>query len=226
VAFDFEKGEVLLFDKPLRWTSFDLVRKVRGMCRIKKVGHAGTLDPLATGLMIICTGKFTKQIDNYQGMEKEYTGSFRLGVTTSSYDLEQPVNATFPVNHILEEHILNAAKFFTGGITQFPPPHSAVKIDGKRAYEMARKGQEFEMKSREVTISVFEITNIKMPIVEFRVVCSKGTYIRSLVNDFGKHLNSGACLESLVRTAIGSFKLENAMNLDQFRELLPDNPEK
>jgi len=216
VAFDFENGEMLLFDKPIRWTSFDLVKKIRGLSKAKKVGHAGTLDPLATGLMIICTGKLTKQIDNFQAMEKEYTGSFRLGVTTPSYDLEQEIDQTFPTSHISETDILNTALLFTGIISQFPPPHSAVKIGGKRAYEMARKGQTFEIKAREVVISTFEITGIQMPVVSFRVVCSKGTYIRSLAHDFGKSLQSGACLEVLCRTRIGDYKLENAMNLQEF----------
>jgi len=224
VAFDFESGEVLLFDKPLRWTSFDLVKKVRNLSRAKKVGHAGTLDPLATGLMIICTGKFTKQIDNYQGMEKEYTGSLHLGVTTPCYDREQEVDQTFAVAHITEEMILQATKNFSGNITQLPPPHSAVKIDGKRAYEMARKGQSFEVKPREIFISTFEITNIQFPVVSFKVVCSKGTYIRSLAHDFGKSLGSGACLDALCRTRIGDFKLEDALTLEQFSEKLnPDS---
>lgn len=223
MAFDFENGEMLLFDKPLRWTSFDLVKKIRGLSKAKKVGHAGTLDPLATGLMIICTGKLTKQIDNFQAMEKEYTGSFRLGVTTPSYDLEQEIDQTFPTSHISEADILKTALLFTGIILQFPPPHSAVKIGGKRAYEMARKGQTFEIKAREVVISTFEITGIQMPVVSFRVVCSKGTYIRSLAHDFGKSLQSGACLEALCRTRIGDYKLENAMNLEEFIFKLDSN---
>lgn len=216
MAYDFETGEVLLFDKPLRWTSFDLVKKVRNLIRIKKVGHAGTLDPLATGLMILCTGKKTKQIDNYQAQEKEYTGTFFLGATTPCYDLEKEPDTFYPTGHITEEMILQAAASLTGMISQVPPPHSAVKINGQRAYEIARKGKDPELKSREVEIKEFEITKIEMPRVDFRVVCSKGTYIRSLANDFGKILGSGAYLEKLCRTRIGDFKLENAMNLEEF----------
>jgi tRNA pseudouridine55 synthase len=217
---DFEKGEVLLFDKPLKWTSFDLVRKVRGLIRIKKVGHAGTLDPLATGLMIICTGKMTKQIDTFQAQIKEYTGTFKLGATTPCYDMEQPEDATFPTEHINEQMIRDLVNQFTGVITQFPPPHSAVKVDGKRAYELARKGKEVVMKSREVTIEAFEITGINMPEVSFRIVCSKGTYIRSIAHDFGKDLGSGAYLTSLCRTRIGDFRLEHAMQLTDFTALV------
>lgn len=217
---DFEKGEVLLFDKPLKWTSFDLVRKVRGLIRIKKVGHAGTLDPLATGLMIICTGKMTKQIDTFQAQVKEYTGTFKLGATTPCYDMEQPEDATFPTEHISEQMIREMVNQFTGVISQLPPPHSAVKVDGKRAYELARKGREVVMKSREVTIEAFEITGIKMPEVSFRIVCSKGTYIRSIAHDFGKALGSGAYLTSLCRTRIGEFRLENAMQLADFSALV------
>ena len=217
MAYDFEAGEVLLFDKPLRWTSFDLVKKVRNLIRIKKVGHAGTLDPLATGLMIICTGKMTKQIDRYQAQEKEYTGTFFLGATTPCYDLEKEPDHFFPTDHITDEMILKTAASLTGNITQVPPPHSAVKVNGKRAYELARQGKEPELKSREVQIMEFEITGIQMPKVDFRVVCSKGTYIRSLASDFGKMLGSGAYLEKLCRTRIGEFKLEKALSVDDFR---------
>lgn len=219
---DFEKGEVLLFNKPLRWTSFDLVKKVRGLVKVKKVGHAGTLDPLATGLLIICTGKMTKQIDNYQSQEKEYTGTFRLGVTTASYDMEQPVDHTFPIDHISEQAIHQTVKQFTGNITQFPPPHSAVKIGGKRAYEIARNGEQVNVKLREVEVKVFEITSIQFPVVAFRIVCSKGTYIRSIAHDFGKALNSGACLESLIRTRIGDFRLTDAYELPDFIKMIED----
>ncbi len=219
---DFEKGEVLLFNKPLKWTSFDLVKKVKGLIKASKVGHAGTLDPLATGLLIICTGKMTKQIDLYQGKEKEYTGTFRLGITTASYDMEQPVNATFAVDHIDETVIFKTVAQFTGNITQFPPPHSAVKIGGKRAYQLARKGEEVAVKIREVEIKEFEITNIQLPVVSFRIVCSKGTYIRSVAHDFGKALNSGACLESLVRTRIGEFELSKAWDLSAFIKMIED----
>ena len=217
---DFEKGEVLLFDKPLKWTSFDLVRKVRGLIRIKKVGHAGTLDPLATGLMIICTGKMTKQIDTFQAQIKEYTGTFKLGATTPCYDMEQPEDATFPTEHISEQMIREMVNQFTGVISQMPPPHSAVKVDGKRAYELARKGKEVVMKPREVTIEAFEITGINMPEVSFRIVCSKGTYIRSIAHDFGMALGSGAYLTSLCRTRIGEFRLADAMLLTDFSTLV------
>ncbi len=213
---DFDQGVLLLIDKPLHWTSFDVVKKVKGISRANKVGHAGTLDPLATGLLILCTGKMTKKIDEYQAREKEYTGTFTLGVTTPCYDREQPEDGTFPVDHITSDAIYAAAKIFTGPIQQTPPPHSAIKVGGKKAYELARKGKEVVLKQREVTISVFEITNIKMPVVSFRVVCSKGTYIRSLAHDFGKHLQSGACLESLCRTRIGSFRLEDALSIEDF----------
>ena len=216
MAYHFEAGEVLLFDKPLRWTSFDLVKKVRNLIRIKKVGHAGTLDPLATGLMIVCTGKMTKQIDSYQAQEKEYTGTFFIGSTTPCYDLEMDPDTFFPTEHITEEMIRQAAVSLTGMISQVPPPHSAVKVNGKRAYEIARMGKDPELKSREVEIKVFEITQIEMPRIDFRVVCSKGTYIRSLANDFGKLLGSGAYLAKLCRTRIGDFKLENAMSVEEF----------
>lgn len=215
---DFEKGEVLLINKPLRWTSFDVVAKLKGVLRVKKIGHAGTLDPLATGLLILCTGKMTKQIDLYQGQEKEYTGTFRLGVTTASYDMEQPVDAHFPTEHITEDAIYNNIRQFTGTIVQYPPPHSAVKVDGKRAYKLARAGKEVNVKSREVEIKEFEITAIDFPVISFRIVCSKGTYIRSIAHDFGKSLESGACLESLIRTRIGAFQLKHAMELTDFIE--------
>ncbi len=229
MTFDFDNGEVLLFDKPLSWTSFDLVKKVKGLTRSKKVGHAGTLDPLATGLLILCTGKMTKQIDSYQAMEKEYTGTFYLGQTTESFDREQPVNAHFPVDHITPAIILETTKQFTGIISQFPPVHSAVMVEGKRAYAIARKGKTPELKAREVEIKEFEITAIDMPLVAFRVVCSKGTYIRSLANDFGRALQSGACLHSLCRTRIGSYLLENAWSLQDFVDKISqtnrtDNP--
>ncbi|MFM7900432.1 MAG: tRNA pseudouridine(55) synthase TruB [Bacteroidota bacterium] len=213
---DFNEGAVLVFNKPLGWTSFDLVKKVRNLCKAKKVGHAGTLDPLATGLMILCTGKMTKQIDTFQGQEKEYTGTFTLGVTTASYDREQPVDATFPTAHITADLIEEAVKTFTGKIFQTPPAHSAVKVNGKRAYEIARSGQEAEVKPREVEVRVFEITRVMLPKVDFRVVCSKGTYIRSLVHDLGKHLKSGATLDALCRTRIGEFRIEDALDVADF----------
>ena len=224
---DFKEGQILLFDKPLGWTSFQLVNKVRWLirksCSIKKikVGHAGTLDPLATGLLVICTGKFTKRIEELQGQEKEYTGSFTLGSTTPSYDLETEIDQTFETDHISEKNIHEATKQFLGEISQFPPVFSALKKDGKRLYEYARNGEDVEIPSRKVTVSAFEISSIEMPIVYFRVTCSKGTYIRSLAYDFGKALNSGAHLSSLRRTKIGTFNVVDSLDLDSFEKLLP-----
>ncbi len=219
---EFKTGQVLLFDKPLEWTSFQLVNKVRWLIRknfrIKKikVGHAGTLDPLATGLLIICTGKATKTIDILQGQEKEYTGTFTLGATTPSYDMETEVDQRFPIEHLSEEKITQATENFLGDIQQYPPVFSALKKDGKRLYEYARKGEEVQVSARNVNISEFEITQISLPEVHFRVVCSKGTYIRSLAHDFGKELESGAYLSSLRRTRIGPHEVTNALNLDSF----------
>lgn len=221
-AEDFKNGQVLLIDKPLTWTSFQAVNKLRWEIRqafnIKKikVGHAGTLDPLATGLLIICTGKMTKQINTFQGQDKEYTGTFVLGSTTSSYDLETEINQNFPTEHITETLIREATKQFIGDIEQFPPIFSALKKDGKRLYEYARAGEEVEIKSRTVTISEFEITKIEAQNIHFKVVCSKGTYIRSLAHDFGKALNSGAHLSVLRRTKIGEFDVENAVSPTDF----------
>jgi tRNA pseudouridine55 synthase len=215
---DFKNGQVLLIDKPLEWTSFQVVNKLRWHIRqqfgIKKikVGHAGTLDPLATGLLIICTGKFTKQINEYQGQVKEYIGEITLGATTPSYDLESEVDATFPIEHIAEELIHNTVKQFVGEIDQKPPIFSALKKDGKRLYELAREGITTEINSRKITIQEFEIAKIDFPKVNFRVVCSKGTYIRSLAYDFGKALNSGAHLSKLRRTKIGDFSVEEALD--------------
>jgi tRNA pseudouridine55 synthase len=205
---------VLLVNKPLDWTSFDVVRKLRYKLKIKKVGHAGTLDPLATGLLIICTGKMTKRIDEYQAQEKEYTGRFIIGQSTPSHDLETEVTERSDISQVTRENILAATKQFIGVIDQIPPMHSAIKIDGKRAYELARKGKEAELKSRQVTISEFEITSVDPPSVGFRVVCSKGTYIRSLARDFGKALGVGAYLGELCRTRIGDFRLEDAMQIE------------
>lgn len=226
---DFKEGKILLFDKPLHWTSFQLVNKVRWLIRKRykikkiKVGHAGTLDPLATGLLIICTGRFTKRIIEFQAKEKEYTGTFTLGATTPSYDLETEVNKTFPTDQLSEEKIKNATEKFTGEIEQFPPVFSAVKKDGKRLYEFARSGEEVEIASRKVNISTFEITEVKLPEVKFKVVCSKGTYIRSLANDFGKALETGAYLSELRRTRIGEYSVEDAMSIDSFtNEYLAD----
>ncbi len=226
-AEDFQSGQVLLIDKPLHWTSFQAVNKLRWEIRqafnIKKikVGHAGTLDPLATGLVVICTGKMTKQIDTFQGQEKEYTGTFVLGSTTPSYDLETDIDKTFSTSHITKDSVLSATKLFIGEIDQFPPVFSAIKKDGKRLYEFARAGESVEIKSRKVSISEFEITRFENNEVDFRVVCSKGTYIRSLANDFGKALNSGAHLSVLRRTKIGDFKVNDAVTIETFIANLP-----
>ncbi len=208
----FAEGELLLVNKPYHWTSFDVVGKIRNAFKpLKlKVGHAGTLDPLATGLLIICTGKMTKQIDSFQAEEKEYTGTMVLGATTPTYDLESDPEQQFPFLHITDEDVYAACQQFIGDIQQYPPAHSAVKIDGERLYEKARRGEEVELRLRNVTINEFEITRIELPEVDFRVVCSKGTYIRSLVNDFGKALHNGAYLSSLRRTRSGNFKVEDA----------------
>jgi len=210
--FNFAEGELLLVNKPYQWTSFDVVGKLRNSFKpLKlKVGHAGTLDPLATGLLIICTGKMTKQIDTFQAEEKEYTGTMVLGATTPSYDMETEPDQQFDNSHLTDEQIKAACAQFTGNIQQYPPAHSAIKIDGERLYEKARRGEEVELRLRNVIISEFEITRIELPEVDFRVVCSKGTYIRSLVNDFGKALNNGAYLSKLRRTRSGNYKIEDA----------------
>lgn len=221
---DFQEGKVVLIDKPLHWSSFQAVNKVKWALKkhlnLKKikVGHAGTLDPLATGLLIICTGKFTKRISELQGMPKEYTGTFMLGGTTPSFDLETEVNQTFPTEHITEELIHETVKQFIGEIDQQPPVFSAIKKDGKRLYEHARAGEEVEIAFRKTTIHEFEITRIALPEIDFRVVCSKGTYIRSLANDFGKALNSGAHLTVLRRTKIGEFDVINAISPQDFED--------
>jgi tRNA pseudouridine55 synthase len=227
---DFQEGKVVLIDKPLTWSSFQAVNKVKwslkkhlGLKKIK-VGHAGTLDPLATGLLIVCTGKFTKRIMELQGMEKEYTGTFYLGATTPSYDLETEVNETFPTQHITEELIYQTLPQFIGEIDQKPPVFSAIKKDGKRLYEHARKGEEVEIATRKTTIHEFEITRIALPEVDFRVVCSKGTYIRSLAFDFGKALQSGAHLTALRRTKIGEFSVDNAITPDAFEDDVTPKP--
>ena len=225
-AEDFKNGQLLLIDKPLEWTSFQVVNKIRWTIRkhynLKKikVGHAGTLDPLATGLLIICTGKFTKQIESYQAQEKEYTGTFTLGATTPSYDLETEVNETFPTDHITKDMIRDAAKKFIGETEQKPPIFSAIKKDGKRLYELAREGKKTEIKARKITISEFEIVKIDLPKIEFRVACSKGTYIRSLAHDFGLALESGAHLSSLRRTKIGDFSTDTAQSISGFIKTL------
>jgi tRNA pseudouridine55 synthase len=214
----FEEGQVLLIDKPIEWTSFDVVRKIRNLIRIKKVGHAGTLDPLATGLLIVCTGRFTKRINEYMAQEKEYTGDLTLGATTPTYDLESVPGNFKDITLITRDNILNATKQFIGEIMQVPPAHSAIKIDGKRVYELARQGKEVKIEPRKIIIKEFEITNIEMPVVSFRVVCSTGTYIRSLANDFGTALGCGAYLSSLCRTRIGDSKLEDAKSMKEWEE--------
>lgn len=224
---DYKSGQILLIDKPLQWTSFQVVNKLRWEIRqaynIKKikVGHAGTLDPLASGLLVICTGKMTKQIDSFQGQIKEYTGTITLGGSTPSFDLETEVNETFSTNHITPELIQAATAQFIGEIDQFPPVFSALKKEGKRLYEYARAGEAVEVKSRKVTIDAFDITAINGNAIDFRVVCSKGTYIRSLANDFGKALQSGGHLSALRRTKIGDFEVGKALFIDDFIAQLP-----
>jgi tRNA pseudouridine55 synthase len=221
-AEDYKNGQMVLIDKPLTWTSFQVVNKIRWEIRqhftLKKikVGHAGTLDPLATGLLILCVGKLTKQIDQYQAQEKEYTGIIRVGGTTPTYDLESEVDQHFPTEHLTSELILETTRKFIGEIEQKPPIFSALKKEGKRLYELARAGEKVEVPSRKINISTFEITEINLPNIAFRVVCSKGTYIRSLAYDFGKALQSGAHLSALRRTKIGKFSVANAMSIDAF----------
>lgn len=221
---DFQSGKVLLIDKPLLWTSFDVVNKLRYTIKHKtglkkiKVGHAGTLDPMATGLLIICTGKFTPRINEFQDQEKEYTGTFTLGSTRPSYDLETEIDATYSVEHINEESIEAARRQFIGPQQQIPPIFSAIKMDGKPIYKAARRGEQVEVKPRAITIHEFEITGIKLPEVHFRVRCSKGTYLRSLAHDFGQALESGAYLSALRRTKIGEFDVQNALSVTEFLE--------
>lgn len=223
---DFLAGQVLLIDKPLGWTSFQAVNALKWSIRKKfqlkkiKIGHAGTLDPLATGLLVICTGKFTKQISEIQGALKEYTGHIFLGATTPSYDLETEVDKTFDVSNVTEANIKEAAEQFLGEISQVPPIFSAIKKDGKRLYEYAREGEKVTIHSRTIEILEFEILTVKMPIVSFRVVCSKGTYIRSLAHDFGLKLGVGAYLSSLRRTKIGDYNVDNAIEPAIFKERL------
>jgi tRNA pseudouridine55 synthase len=212
----FQEGEVLLIDKPLTWTSFDVVAKIRNAIKIKKVGHAGTLDPLATGLLIICTGKKTKQIDTFQAQEKEYTGTMVIGKTTPSIDLETEIDTETNIDSITLEDIDQATGNLKGDIKQIPPIYSAIKVDGKRLYKHARKGEIVEIEPRPVFVKEFEITKINLPEVHFKIVCSKGTYIRSLVRDFGNNLGVGAYLSVLRRTRIGEFKIEDARNLHEF----------
>jgi tRNA pseudouridine55 synthase len=217
------EGQVLLVNKPMQWTSFDIVRKIRGTAGVSKVGHAGTLDPLATGLLIVCTGKFTKKINEYMGMEKEYTGSFILGAVTPTYDLESEPVEIKPYEHIDADAMNNVLPLFTGTIQQIPPAHSAIKKDGKPVYLMARKGIDVKLEPRTITIHSFEITNIQLPKVEFRVVCSTGTYIRSLAHDFGAALGCGAYLGSLCRTRIGTFSVTDAYEIDQLAQMLKEH---
>jgi len=226
MAFDFVAGEILLIDKEVSWTSFDAVKSIRGTLqkaynlRRFKVGHAGTLDPLATGLLLICTGKATKKIDSLQAQEKVYTGKIFLGATTPSADLETEVDQTFPIDHISEQDVLDCAKSFEGEHEQTPPVFSAIKVDGKRAYDYARKNEEVKMKSRKVFIHHFKVTNIDFPVVEFEIKCSKGTYIRSIARDFGLRLNSGGYLQLLRRTMIGNYSVEDAISVNQAKELI------
>jgi tRNA pseudouridine55 synthase len=211
-------NEILLVDKPMSWTSFDVVNKVRYAGKFKKVGHAGTLDPLATGLLILCTGKKTKEIDTYQAQIKEYTGKFLLGKTTPSFDLETEVDQEFETKHITLETLEKARKSFLGKIQQTPPAYSAIKVNGKRAYQSAREGVAVELKSREIEITEFEINTDNFPEIEFRVVCTKGTYIRSLARDFGLACNSGAFLIELRRTKIGNFDVINALTVENLTQ--------
>ncbi|MBF9254955.1 tRNA pseudouridine(55) synthase TruB [Pontibacter sp. 172403-2] len=219
MAYDFAAGEILLINKPLDWTSFDVVKKVRNIIREKKVGHAGTLDPLATGLLILCTGKYTKRIDEIQGQEKEYTGTIILGKTTPSYDRETTITETRDISHITPEAIKAAADSFVGTIEQIPPIYSAVMVDGKRAYDLARKGKAAELKPRTITIKAFDITAIEGEVITFRVVCSKGTYIRSLAHDLGERLGCGAFLGSLERTRIGAYTLADALTIEDVQQI-------
>ena len=216
----YAEGKVLLIDKPLHWTSFDVVRKMRSLLQIKKIGHAGTLDPLATGLLIVCTGKFTKKINEYMAQEKEYTGHITLGATTPTYDLESEPAEIKDYTSVTNEMIHAATAPFVGTIQQFPPIYSAIKKDGVALYELARRGVEVKLEARQITIHQFEITAIELPVVSFKAVCSTGTYIRSLANDFGAALGCGGYLSSLRRTRIGAFKTDNAMSMEQFENSL------
>jgi tRNA pseudouridine55 synthase len=211
-------GELFLINKPYQWTSFDVVRKVRNALKIKKVGHAGTLDPLATGLLIVCAGKMTKQIDTFMGQEKEYTGTFVIGATTDSFDLEQPIIKVADPSKITLEKVLEAVSQLTGFIQQIPPTHSAIKVDGKRVYESARKGISVKMEPREVNVIVFEVTRFENPEIDFRIVCSKGTYIRSLARDLGEILGVGAYMSGLCRTRIGENTLDSSWELEELIE--------
>ena len=226
MVFDFEKGAIIPVDKPYRWTSFDVIGSLRGFFRKElgvekfKIGHAGTLDPLATGLLLLCTGPTTKRIEELQELEKEYTGTFVIGGTTLCFDLEKPLNQLFNFDHLTHRDIEETAKHFVGDIMQVPPLFSAIKVNGKRAYKSARSGKELELSSRQVKISAFEVLRIALPEVDFRIRCSKGTYIRSLVRDFGNLLNSGAYLSALCRTRIGSYRLEDAWSIQGLKTVI------
>lgn len=228
--YDFKAGEVLLVDKPLTWTSFDVVNKLRYQLKHKtgikrfKVGHAGTLDPLASGLLIVCCGKATKTIDSYMGMPKEYTGTIVLGATRPSYDMETEIDQTFDISHLTESDIRDAVQSFLGTIEQIPPLFSAKKIEGKKAYEFARKGIDLNLKPNVITIHEYEITRLELPEIDFRVKCSKGTYIRSLAHDLGKNLGVGGYLKSLRRTAIGEHKVTDASSIEEWIEIIKNNP--
>lgn len=229
-AEDYQNGQILLIDKPLEWTSFQAVNKMKWALKSKldlkkiKIGHAGTLDPLATGLLLVCTGKFTKRITELQGQLKEYTGTFYIGATTPSYDLETEIDHTFPTDHLSDQMIIDTTEKFKGEIDQKPPIFSAIKKDGVRLYEHARNGVEVEIATRKTTIYEFEITRIALPEVDFRIVCSKGTYIRSIANDFGLALQSGAHLTALRRTKIGDYSVENAMDINAFLDFVGTPP--
>jgi len=212
----YEEGQMLLIDKPMRWTSFDVIRKIRYLIKVKKVGHAGTLDPLATGLLIVCTGKMTKRINEYMAKEKEYTGTITLGATTPTFDLESEPRDFKEFGGISPDQLTRAAGLFKGEILQKPPIHSALKKEGRPAYELARQGIDVKLEPRRLFISEFELTEVSLPVVTFRVVCSTGTYIRSLANDFGEALGCGGYLSSLCRTRIGEFELKEAMSMQKF----------
>lgn len=220
----FLEGKTILIDKPLHWTSFDVVRKLRNLLQIKKIGHAGTLDPLATGLLIVCTGKFTKKINEYMAQQKEYTGHFTLGAVTPTYDLESNPENPKDYSFVTEALLHNTAKQFTGSIQQMPPVYSAIKKDGVALYELARRGEEVELKTRSIVIYNFEITEINLPVVAFKVCCSTGTYIRSLAHDFGQALGCGAYLSSLRRTAIGDLAVSNAETMESFEASINPKP--
>lgn len=223
--FDFEAGEVLLIDKPLEWTSFDVVKKVRNAIKIKKVGHAGTLDPLATGLLILCTGKKTKIIDTIQAHDKEYTGTFEIGATTPSFDLETAVEVSGDWRIVTEAHVYAIAQQMQGAQNQVPPMYSALQVNGVRLYKLARKGQEIEIKPRPIDITAFEITAINLPTISFKIRCTKGTYIRSIARDFGIKLGVGAYLSSLRRTKIGEIDVANAYNLEDLLLIIKQQKE-